>query len=232
MLENNFFNTSWEDISQAIGRLGGTSMKQECDILKTKPLDQSNKEIIMEIKHSNEAIEQLTKSFRSLKRSHEEDKRTVKRLKTSHKIVLSENKKDLAICRKFDTVKALLQFTYFTHPSTPECPNTSSRAKATPEVIPISFCSAPTDTSYWKPKGRVIDNCERIPMYARIGVFSNQGLYGYDTSIRKCGVFLGCLKSGSKVVGVKIGMQVCGRPFDIENARFSNEKDLLNLYVF
>ncbi|XP_076089525.1 uncharacterized protein LOC143059841 [Mytilus galloprovincialis] len=147
-------------------------------------------------------------------------------------VSFSNDTSNLAICRKFDTVKALLQFTYFTHPSTPECPNTSSRAEATPEVIPISFCSAPTDTSYWKPKGRVIDNCERIPMYARIGVFSNQGLYGYDTSIRKCGVFLGCLKSGSKVVGVKIGMQVCGRPFDIENARFSNEKDLLNLYVF
>ncbi|CAG2240024.1 INO80Q [Mytilus edulis] len=188
-------------------------------------------------------------------------------------VSFSNDTSNLAICRKFDTVKALLQFTYFTHPSTPECPNTSSRA--TPEVIPISFCSAPTDTSYWKPKGRrtdryelletkrkgkykhispeaiprlfcsaptdtsywkpkgrVIDNCERIPMYARIGVFSNQGLYGYDTSIRKCGVFLGCLKSGSKVVGVKIGMQVCGRPFDIENARFSNEKDLVNLYVF
>lgn len=68
-------------------------MKQECDLLKTKPLDQTHKEIIMEIKLSNEAIEQLKQSVRSLKRSHEEDKRTVKRLKTSHKIVVSENKK-------------------------------------------------------------------------------------------------------------------------------------------
>ncbi|XP_052081134.1 uncharacterized protein LOC127719151 [Mytilus californianus] len=137
---------------------------------------------------------------------------------------------NLAKCRKFDTVKALLQFSYFSHPSTPECPNSSSRA--TPEAIPISFCNAPTNTLLWRPKGRVIDNCERIPMYTRIGVFSSQGYYDYDTSIRKCGVFLGCLKLDSKVIGVKIGMQVCGRPFDIENARFSNEKDLLNLYVF
>ncbi|CAG2199677.1 unnamed protein product [Mytilus edulis] len=79
--------------SKAIGRLGGTSMKQECDLLKTKPLDQTNKEIIMEIKHSNEEIEQLKKSVQSLKRSQEEDRRTVKRLKTSHKNVVSENEK-------------------------------------------------------------------------------------------------------------------------------------------
>lgn len=68
-------------------------MKQECDLLKKKPLDQTNKDIIMEIKHSNEAIEQLKKSLQSLKRSHGEDKRTVKRLKTSNKNVVSENKK-------------------------------------------------------------------------------------------------------------------------------------------
>lgn len=81
-------------------------MKQECDLLKTKTLDQTNKEIIMHIKHSHEEIELLRKSVQSLKRSHEEDKRTVKRLKTSHKVVVSENKKgkhmvnDKPLCQK------------------------------------------------------------------------------------------------------------------------------------
>ncbi|CAC5412666.1 unnamed protein product [Mytilus coruscus] len=55
---------------QAIERLGGQQMKQECDHLKTKPLDQTNQEIIMDIKHSNNEIRELKESFESLKMAH------------------------------------------------------------------------------------------------------------------------------------------------------------------
>ncbi|XP_076095788.1 uncharacterized protein LOC143066861 [Mytilus galloprovincialis] len=69
-LETGFFNTAWNDITCAIHRLGGQQMKQECDNLKTKPLDQTNQEIMMDIKHSNNEIRELKESFESLKMSH------------------------------------------------------------------------------------------------------------------------------------------------------------------
>lgn len=47
-------------------------MKQECDHLKTKALDQTNLEIIMDIKHSNNEIQELKEALKSLKRSHSE----------------------------------------------------------------------------------------------------------------------------------------------------------------
>ncbi|XP_071142052.1 ankyrin-3-like [Mytilus edulis] len=42
--------------SDAIGRLGGQQMKQECDNLKTKPVDQTNQEIMKDIKRSNDDL--------------------------------------------------------------------------------------------------------------------------------------------------------------------------------
>ncbi|CAG2197839.1 unnamed protein product [Mytilus edulis] len=71
-LDTGFFNTAWNDITNAIDRLGGQQMKQECDHLKTKPLDQTNQEIMMDIKHSNNEIRELKESFESLKLSHTE----------------------------------------------------------------------------------------------------------------------------------------------------------------
>ncbi|XP_076100339.1 uncharacterized protein LOC143069539 [Mytilus galloprovincialis] len=68
-IDTTFFNTAWTDITEAIDRLG--KMKQECDHLKTKPLDQTNREIMMDIKRSYDEIKELKKSFKSLKRSHE-----------------------------------------------------------------------------------------------------------------------------------------------------------------
>ncbi|XP_063411291.1 serine/threonine-protein phosphatase 6 regulatory ankyrin repeat subunit C-like [Mytilus trossulus] len=58
-VDNVIFTSAWEDTSQAIGRLGGQHMQKECDELKTKVLDQTNKEIILEIKHSQNEIEEL-----------------------------------------------------------------------------------------------------------------------------------------------------------------------------
>ncbi|XP_071159000.1 uncharacterized protein [Mytilus edulis] len=83
------FNTAWNIISETVGRLGGQHMKEECDLLKNKTLDQTNREIMMDIKRSNDEIKELKESFASLKRSHDELQvdhaemtKEVKRLKT------------------------------------------------------------------------------------------------------------------------------------------------------
>lgn len=47
-------------------------MKQECDNLRTKTLDQSNWEIMLDIKHSNYEIRELKQSVVSLKKSSED----------------------------------------------------------------------------------------------------------------------------------------------------------------
>ncbi|CAG2186877.1 unnamed protein product [Mytilus edulis] len=88
-VESTVFNTAWDILSEAIGRLGGQHMKGECDLLRTKILDQTNREIMMDIKRSNDEIKELKESFASLKRSHDELQvdhaemtKEVKRLKT------------------------------------------------------------------------------------------------------------------------------------------------------
>ncbi|CAC5412677.1 unnamed protein product [Mytilus coruscus] len=86
-LDTGFFNTAWDDITLAVDRLGGQQMKQECDRLKTKPLDQTNQEIMIDIKRSNEEIKGLTKSLRNLKRSHIDMKKSHKMLQENHKKV-------------------------------------------------------------------------------------------------------------------------------------------------
>lgn len=65
-------------------------MKQECDQLRTKVLDQTNKEIMIDIKRSNDEIKELKESLHSLNISHEvlkadhaEMNEEVKMLKTS-----------------------------------------------------------------------------------------------------------------------------------------------------
>ncbi|CAG2220657.1 unnamed protein product [Mytilus edulis] len=85
-IDSGFFNTAWNDITCAIDRLGGQQMKQECDHLKTKPLDQTNQEIMMNIKHSYKEIRELKESFESLKMSH------TKMIK-SHEMLQQENTK-------------------------------------------------------------------------------------------------------------------------------------------
>ncbi|CAG2251631.1 unnamed protein product [Mytilus edulis] len=66
---NKNFNTAWDDISEAIGRLGGLQMKNECDQLRTKTLDPTNKEIIMDIKRANDEIIALQEGFKTLRES-------------------------------------------------------------------------------------------------------------------------------------------------------------------
>ncbi|CAG2236924.1 unnamed protein product [Mytilus edulis] len=54
-----YFNTAWGDITDAVGRLGGQMMKHECQELKVKILDQSNQEIMIEIKQLHTEISEL-----------------------------------------------------------------------------------------------------------------------------------------------------------------------------
>ncbi|CAG2237152.1 unnamed protein product [Mytilus edulis] len=89
-LDTGFFNTAWNDITCAIDRLGGQQMKQECDHLKTKPLDQTNQEIMMDIKHSNNEIRELKESFESLKMSHTKIIKHHAEVKQSH-VMLQED---------------------------------------------------------------------------------------------------------------------------------------------
>lgn len=60
-------------------------MKQECDHLRTKALDQTNKEIIMDIKHSNDEINDLKESLEKLKKSHDVLQENHTKMKRSHK---------------------------------------------------------------------------------------------------------------------------------------------------
>ncbi|CAG2215042.1 unnamed protein product [Mytilus edulis] len=80
LANNNFSN----NILQAIERLGGQLMKQECDYLKTKPLDQTNQEIMLDIKRSNDEIRDLKESFKSLSMSHTEIKKSHELLQEDH----------------------------------------------------------------------------------------------------------------------------------------------------
>lgn len=57
---------------------------QECDNLKVKILDKSSREIILEIKRSNDEIQKLKKSMESLKRANEDMAVDVKKMKMSH----------------------------------------------------------------------------------------------------------------------------------------------------
>ncbi|CAC5388469.1 unnamed protein product [Mytilus coruscus] len=72
------------DADGAISRLGGQGMKQECDNLKVKTLDQTNQEIMLDIKHSNDEIMKLKKSVERLKKANEDMTVELNELKTSH----------------------------------------------------------------------------------------------------------------------------------------------------
>ncbi|CAG2239596.1 DMBT1 [Mytilus edulis] len=80
-IDNSMFNKEWDDITGAVGRLGGQSMKQECDNLKTKILDQTNQEIMLDIKRSNDEIRELKQSVDSLKIANADLTEEVEKLK-------------------------------------------------------------------------------------------------------------------------------------------------------
>ncbi|XP_076075658.1 uncharacterized protein LOC143046398 isoform X2 [Mytilus galloprovincialis] len=79
-VDSTTFTTAWDNVSNAISRLGGQPMKLECDDMKVKILDQTNQEIMLDIKRSNGEIMELKKSYESLNKSVKGLKRAKKAL--------------------------------------------------------------------------------------------------------------------------------------------------------
>lgn len=94
-----FFTAAWTDITGAINRLRGQKLKEECDQLRTKPLDQTNQEIMIDIKRSNDEIKELKGLFENLKLSHLELKKSNEKVKKSHTLL-----KDKVATYQQDTV--------------------------------------------------------------------------------------------------------------------------------
>lgn len=93
---------------QAINRLGGQQMKQECDDLKVKILNQTNQEIILNIRRSNDEIINLKKSVESLKKANEDMSIEVNKLKLSHKDTVPWNIKGKYLTSRIVIQKKLL----------------------------------------------------------------------------------------------------------------------------
>ncbi|XP_076079140.1 uncharacterized protein LOC143049355 [Mytilus galloprovincialis] len=68
-LDSSFFNQAWEDISNAVGRLGGKVLLDECKSLRTKTLDHSNHEIIKEINQARKEMQETKRDVVTLKMS-------------------------------------------------------------------------------------------------------------------------------------------------------------------
>ncbi|CAG2212561.1 unnamed protein product [Mytilus edulis] len=97
-IDTAYFHTAWTDISNAVGRLGDQTMFQECQELKLKILDQSNQEIILEVKQSLEEMKELKLTTYNLRKKQSKVTENLRKLqslhgtlKTSHSILKSSN---------------------------------------------------------------------------------------------------------------------------------------------
>lgn len=68
-------------------------MKQECDHLKTKPLDQTNHEIMKDVKRSHDEMKVLKRSFSYVRKTNEILQKSYKKMKTSHESLRKDHKK-------------------------------------------------------------------------------------------------------------------------------------------
>ncbi|XP_063396977.1 uncharacterized protein LOC134681326 [Mytilus trossulus] len=85
------FNTAWSNISDAVSRLGGQPIIKECQELKVKILDQSNQEIMLEIKQSQEKIKELGQTVDILGTEHLELTENLRKLQVSHSSLQTEH---------------------------------------------------------------------------------------------------------------------------------------------
>ncbi|CAC5401594.1 unnamed protein product [Mytilus coruscus] len=83
-VDGTLFTTAWKDISDAVLRLGGITMKQECDQLMTKPLDMSSQEIVRDLHQANKDIQTIIQSIDLIQTDHTEVKNDMKTLKSDH----------------------------------------------------------------------------------------------------------------------------------------------------
>ncbi|XP_071181337.1 uncharacterized protein [Mytilus edulis] len=90
-IDNVYFRTAWSVMSAALSRLGGQPMNQECQDLKVKILDQSNQDIMLEIKQSQIETIELRQTVEILKIEHSEVTKSLMRLQDSHSSLQTEN---------------------------------------------------------------------------------------------------------------------------------------------
>ncbi|CAG2246025.1 unnamed protein product [Mytilus edulis] len=103
------FNTAWSNISDAVSRLGGQPMNQECQELKVKILDQSNQEIMLEIKQSQEKIKELGQTVDILGTEHSEVTENLRKLQVSHSTLQTEHSEVTGNLRKLQVSHSTLQ---------------------------------------------------------------------------------------------------------------------------
>ncbi|VDI12624.1 Hypothetical predicted protein [Mytilus galloprovincialis] len=103
------FNTAWSNISDAVSRLGGQPMNQECQELKVKILDQSNQEIMLEIKQSQEKIKELSQTVDILGTEHSEVTENLRKLQVSHSTLQTEHTDVTGNLRKLQDSHSTLQ---------------------------------------------------------------------------------------------------------------------------
>ncbi|CAG2253288.1 unnamed protein product [Mytilus edulis] len=98
-IDTTYFNTAWREISEAVSRLGGQTMYQECQDLKVKILDQSNQEIMLEIKQSVEEMKELKLTVDNLGMEHSRVTENLRELQTSHNTLQTEYSKVMEIVK-------------------------------------------------------------------------------------------------------------------------------------
>ncbi|CAG2213070.1 unnamed protein product [Mytilus edulis] len=98
-IDTAYFNTAWRDISEAVSRLGGQTMYKECQDLKVKILDQSNQEIMLEIKQSLEEMKELKLTVDNLGMEHSRVTENLRELQTFHNTLQTEYSKVMEIVK-------------------------------------------------------------------------------------------------------------------------------------
>lgn len=136
-----------------------------------------------------------------------------------------------ATCDAVEVTKALLKYTYFNSSVALPCPDTNPHSS---EAIIQRFCRAPP-ASKWTPLYgfKVVDHCDEIPKFTPVAFFKSLlGVSVYDRGINggMAGVFFGCVRNGGVLKSVKIGIQLCGFPFDVALIH-PVDVDLQSLYV-
>ncbi|CAC5398581.1 unnamed protein product [Mytilus coruscus] len=101
-VDGTLFTTAWKDLSDAVLRLGGNTMKQECDQLITKQLDTSSQEILQ----AKKDIETIERSLDLIEADHTKIKKDIITLKSGREsfkkscdLLLTESKKDIVVLK-------------------------------------------------------------------------------------------------------------------------------------
>ncbi|XP_021370789.1 uncharacterized protein LOC110461583 [Mizuhopecten yessoensis] len=134
-------------------------------------------------------------------------------------------------CDELEVAKALLQYTYFNSSLALPCPDTNPHSS---ESILQRFCQAPS-ASRWIPVNgvKVIEHCDEIAKFTPVAFFKSLlGVSLYDRGLNggMAGVFFGCVKKDGILKSVKIGIQLCGFPFDVALIH-PGDVDLQSLYI-